>query len=54
MRRYVGFTEVELDFIGDDVTVTTALPFAIEVTWREYAGYWLATARASPDPPDRI
>ena len=55
VRRYVGFTEVELDFAGDAVTVTTALPFAIEATWREYAVYWLATARASPaHPPDRI
>jgi len=51
VRRYVGFTEVELDFDGDAVTVTTALPFAIEATWREYAGYWLATARVSPAPP---
>lgn len=48
VRRYVGFTEVELDFTGDDVTVTTALPFAIEATWREHAGHWLATARACP------
>ena len=48
VRRYVGFTEVELDFTGDDVTVTTALPFAIEATWREHAGHWLATARAWP------
>jgi len=22
------------------------LPFAIEATWREHAGHWLATARA--------
>jgi hypothetical protein len=28
--------------------VTTALPFAIEATWREHAGHWLATARARP------
>ena len=48
VRRYVGFTEVELDFAGDAVTVTTALPFAIEVTWREHAGHWLSTARARP------
>ena len=49
-RRYVGFTEVELDFdlAGDAVTVTTALPYAIEATWREHAGHWLATARATP------
>jgi enterobactin synthetase component D len=48
VRRYVGFTEVELDFAGDAVTVTTALPFAIEVTWREHAGHWISTARARP------
>ncbi|HEX2690495.1 MAG TPA: 4'-phosphopantetheinyl transferase superfamily protein [Kofleriaceae bacterium] len=48
VRRYVGFTEVELDFTGDSVTVTTDLPFAIEVTWREHAGHWLSTARARP------
>ncbi|MEO7730880.1 MAG: 4'-phosphopantetheinyl transferase superfamily protein [Kofleriaceae bacterium] len=47
-RRYVGFTEVELDLVGDAVTVTTALPYAIEATWREHAGHWLATARAAP------
>jgi 4'-phosphopantetheinyl transferase EntD len=48
VRRYVGFTEVELDFAGDVVTVTTELPFAIEATWREHAGHWLTTARAHP------
>jgi 4'-phosphopantetheinyl transferase EntD len=48
VRRYVGFTEVELALAGDAVTVTTALPFAIEATWREHAGHWLATARAVP------
>jgi len=48
VRRYVGFTEVELDLAGDAVAVTTALPFAIEATWREHAGHWLATARATP------
>lgn len=45
-RRYVGFLEVELAFAGDAVTVTTPLPYAIEATWREHAGHWLATARA--------
>lgn len=51
LRRYVGFLEVELDV--DDaapdsgrVVVTSALPFAIEATWTEHAGHWLATARA--------
>lgn len=48
VRRYVGFTEVELALAGDAVTVTTALPFAIEATWREHAGHWLATAYAVP------
>ena len=48
VRRYVGFTEVELDFTGDAVQVTTALPFSIEVTWREHGDHWLATARATP------
>jgi 4'-phosphopantetheinyl transferase EntD len=52
VRRYVGFTEVELAFAGDAVAVTTALPFAIEATWREHAGHWLATAYAVPDPAD--
>jgi 4'-phosphopantetheinyl transferase EntD len=48
VRRYVGFTEVELALAGDAVTVTTALPFAIEASWREHAGHWLATAYAVP------
>ncbi|HET9626502.1 MAG TPA: 4'-phosphopantetheinyl transferase superfamily protein [Kofleriaceae bacterium] len=49
VRRYVGFLEVELDFAADDpdqVRVTSALPLAIEATWREHAGHWLTTARA--------
>jgi len=46
LRRYVGFTEVELDFDRDACLVTTALPRAIEATWREHEGFWLATARA--------
>lgn len=48
VRRYVGFTEVELDITGDTVLVTTELPFAIEATWREHAGHWLVTARTLP------
>ena len=48
LRRYVGFTEVELEFAGDAVAVTTALPFAIAATWREHAGHWLCTAHAVP------
>ena len=50
VRRYVGFTEVELELAGEAVTVTTALPFAIEATWREHGSHWLATARAAPEP----
>jgi hypothetical protein len=62
LRRYVGFTEVELDLEpgepgepgdpgdpGDPCgacRVTHALPLAIEAAWREHAGHWLATARA--------
>jgi enterobactin synthetase component D len=47
LRRYVGFLEVELDVRGDGTAlVTSALPLAIEATWREHAGHWLATARA--------
>ncbi len=46
VERYVGFTEVELD-VGDCYcTVTSKLPAAIEATWREHAGHWIATARA--------
>lgn len=46
VQRYVGFLEVELDVGADTARVTTQLPFAIETTWRELEGYWLATARA--------
>ncbi len=46
VRRYVAFTEVELDVVDGVAHVTTELPFAIETTWREHAGFWLATARA--------
>lgn len=48
VRRYVGFTEVELDL--DDAgtcVITSALPLAIEASWREHGGHWLATARAT-------
>jgi enterobactin synthetase component D len=48
LRRYVGFTEVELDIAGDAVAVTSALPVAIEAAFCAHAGHWLATARASP------
>jgi len=48
LRRYVGFTEVELALDGAACTVSHALPLAIEATWREHAGHWLATAHAQP------
>ena len=48
LRRYVGFTEVELDLDGAGCQVTSELPLAIEATWREHEGFWLATARATP------
>lgn len=47
VRRYVAFTEVELEVGGEGIAlVTSRLPFAIETTWQERAGYWLTTARA--------
>lgn len=47
VRRYVGFTEVEVD-VGDEAcTVSSGFPLAIEASWREHAGHWLATARAT-------
>lgn len=47
VRRYVAFTEVELDVDDDGIAhVTSELPLAIETTWREVGGFWLATARA--------
>ena len=51
VRRYVGFTEVELA-VGDagecavSVVDPAALPVAIEAWWREHDGFWIATARA--------
>lgn len=51
VRRYVGFTEVELELGGEGgCLVRSALPLAIEAWWCEHAGYWLATARARLDP----
>ena len=47
LRRYVAFTEVELDLADGIAHVTSALPLTIETTWREHAGFWLATARAT-------
>jgi 4'-phosphopantetheinyl transferase EntD len=46
VERYVGFTEVELDVGDGSCTVRSELPAAIEASWREYAGHWIATARA--------
>jgi 4'-phosphopantetheinyl transferase EntD len=51
VRRYVGFTEVELDVESDgSVRVTVLdlarLPVEVEAWWRERDGHWLATARA--------
>ena len=46
VRRYVAFTEVELDVEEGVAHVTSALPLAIETTWQERDGFWLATARA--------
>jgi enterobactin synthetase component D len=48
VRRYVGFTEVELEISDGFAHVSSALPFLIEATWRELDGFWLATARAVP------
>jgi 4'-phosphopantetheinyl transferase EntD len=48
VRRYVGFTEVELDLAAR--TVTSALPLDIDVWWTELSQpepLWLATARAT-------
>jgi 4'-phosphopantetheinyl transferase EntD len=49
LRRYVGFTEVEVEveLEGAACRVTSPFPLAIEATWREHAGHWLATARAT-------
>jgi enterobactin synthetase component D len=46
VRRYVGFTEVELELAGPRCIVTSALPLTIDACWREHAGHWLTTARA--------
>lgn len=50
LRRYVGFTEVELELEGGGngggvCAVTHALPIAIDAAWCEHAGHWIATAR---------
>jgi len=49
VRRYVGFTEVELA-LGESgaCAVTTALPYVVDAWWCERDGHWLATARVKP------
>jgi 4'-phosphopantetheinyl transferase EntD len=51
VRRYVGFTEVELDIAPDGgctvhVVDASRLPVVVDAWWREHDGHWLATARA--------
>ncbi len=46
VRRYVGFTEVELAVEGNRCAVASALPLAVEAAYVEHAAHWLATARA--------
>lgn len=50
VRRYVGFTEVELSIDGDFAHVHVLdplrLPVEVEAWWQEHEGHWLATARA--------
>ncbi|HEY5950702.1 MAG TPA: 4'-phosphopantetheinyl transferase superfamily protein [Kofleriaceae bacterium] len=51
VRRYVGFTEVELDVAADGTCAVhivdgSRLPVVVEAWWRERDGLWLATARA--------
>ncbi|MGE0872192.1 MAG: 4'-phosphopantetheinyl transferase [Kofleriaceae bacterium] len=47
VRRYVAFTEVELDVAEGIAHVTSTLDLDIDTTWRELDGHWLATARAT-------
>jgi hypothetical protein len=44
----VGFTEVELEVGAEICVATSALPAAIEASWREHGEFWVATARATP------
>jgi 4'-phosphopantetheinyl transferase EntD len=53
VRRYVGFTEVELEIAADGACTVRVLdmlrlPVTIEAWWQERDGMWLATARALP------
>ena len=54
VRRYVGFTEVEVELAiaaGGSCTVSVLdparLPVIVEAWWQERDGFWLATARAT-------
>ena len=51
VRRYVGFTEVELEIAADGscavhILDASRLPVVVEAWWQERDGLWLATARA--------
>jgi 4'-phosphopantetheinyl transferase EntD len=50
VRRYVGFTEVELDLADEVAAVTIVdlarLPVEVEARWQELDGHVVATARA--------
>ncbi len=53
VRRYVGFTEVELEVGGDGscrvhVLDRARLPLAISAAWIEDDGYWVTSAAAGP------
>ena len=53
VRRYVGFTEVELEIRSDGgcrvhVLDVARLPVAVDAWWYERDGLWLATARGRP------
>jgi enterobactin synthetase component D len=53
VRRYVGFTEVELEIARDgscsvQVIDAARLPVVVEAWWQERDGLWLATARGRP------
>jgi enterobactin synthetase component D len=51
VRRYVGFTEVELEIARDGscsvhILDASRLPVVVEASWQERDGLWVATARA--------
>jgi enterobactin synthetase component D len=51
VRRYVGFTEVELEIARDGscsvhILDPARLPVVVDAWWQERDGLWLATARA--------